>query len=55
MGLESEQGYPHEGRLNFVNNTVNQSTGTITVRGVFPNPPLPRGRRLLTPRMFVRV
>ncbi len=55
MGLESEQGYPHEGRLNFVNNTVNQSTGTITVRGVFPNPPLPRGRRLLTPRMFVRI
>ncbi len=55
MGLESEQGFPHEGRLNFVNNTVNQSTGTITVRGVFANPPLPRGRRLLTPRMFVRI
>jgi multidrug efflux system membrane fusion protein len=55
MGLESDEGYPHEGRLNFVNNTVNRSTGTITVRGVFPNPPLPRGRRLLTPRMFVRI
>ncbi len=55
MGLESERGFPHQGRLNFVNNTVNQGTGTITVRGVFANPLPARGRRLLTPRMFVRV
>ncbi len=55
IGLESEQGFPHEGHHNFVNNTVNQATGTITVRGVVPNPLPPHGRRLLTPRMFVRV
>jgi multidrug efflux system membrane fusion protein len=55
MGLEGEDGFPHEGRLNFVNNTVNPSTGTIAVRGVFANPLPPGGRRLLTPGMFVRI
>jgi membrane fusion protein, multidrug efflux system len=55
MGLESESGFPHHGRLNFVNNTVTQATGTITVRGVFANPLPQRGTRLLTPRMFVRI
>jgi multidrug efflux system membrane fusion protein len=55
MGLEGEDGFPHEGRLNFVNNTVNPSTGTIAVRSVFPNPLPPGGRRLLTPGMFVRI
>lgn len=55
MGLEGEDGYPHQGMLDFVNNTVNPSTGTFSVRGIFPNP-LPRGgRRLLTPGMFVRI
>jgi multidrug efflux system membrane fusion protein len=55
MGVEGEQGFPHEGRLNFVNNAVNPSTGTIAVRGVFPNPLPPNGRRLLSPGMFARV
>ena len=55
MGLEGEAGYPHHGNLNFVNNMVSLSTGTITVRGVFENPLPKGGRRLLTPGMFVRV
>jgi multidrug efflux system membrane fusion protein len=55
MGVSGEQGFPHEGRLNFVNNAVNPSTGTIAVRGVFPNPLPPNGRRLLSPGMFARV
>ncbi len=55
MALEGEEGYPHAGTLDFVNNTVNPSTGTISVRGVFPNPLPPGGRRLLTPGMFVRI
>jgi multidrug efflux system membrane fusion protein len=55
MGLADEEGYPHEGYINFANNVVNASTGTITVRGVFSNPDSPSKRRLLKPGMFVRV
>jgi multidrug efflux system membrane fusion protein len=55
MGLEADTGYPRKGTLNFVNNTVNPSTGTLSVRAVFPNPLPPGGRRLLTPGMFVRI
>ena len=40
MGLQSEDGYPHRGTINFVNNQVNSTTGSIPVRGVFPNPSL---------------
>ncbi len=55
MGLEGEDGFPHRGTLNFVNNVVNPSTGTIAIRGVFGNPLPPDGRRLLKPGMFVRI
>jgi RND family efflux transporter MFP subunit len=36
--LETEQGFPHEGVLDFVDNQVDQQTGTISVRGAIPNP-----------------
>jgi multidrug efflux system membrane fusion protein len=55
MGLEGEAGFPHQGTVDFVNNVVNPSTGTIAVRGVFTNPPITDERRLLSPGMFVRV
>jgi multidrug efflux system membrane fusion protein len=55
MGLQNEDGYPHEGNVNFANNQVNPTTGSITVRGVFANPPLSQGVRLLTPGLFVRI
>jgi RND family efflux transporter MFP subunit len=38
MEVGNETGYPHRGYLNFINNTVNPSTGTLAVRGVFGNP-----------------
>ena len=38
MGLQGEEGFPHEGTINFVNNQVNPTTGSILVRGVFANP-----------------
>jgi multidrug efflux system membrane fusion protein len=38
MGLEGEEGYPYQGTLDFVNNAVTPSTGTILVRAVFANP-----------------
>ena len=36
--LETEKGFPHEGVLDFVDNQVDQQTGTISVRGTIPNP-----------------
>jgi RND family efflux transporter MFP subunit len=50
VGLQTEQGYPHQGNLDYANPTVNQSTGTLAVRGVIPNPD-----RVLLPGFFVRV
>jgi len=50
MGLIDEQGYPHEGRLNFVDNQVDPQSGTIRGRAVFDNPD---GR--FTPGLFTRI
>ena len=52
MGLQGEEGFPHEGRVNFVNNQVNPTTGSILVRGVSQSRS-PRALRLLSPGMFV--
>jgi membrane fusion protein, multidrug efflux system len=38
MGLQGEDGYPFTGHINFFNNQVNSATGSISLRGVFPNP-----------------
>ncbi len=37
MGLADEQGYAHEGRLDFVDNQVDARSGTIRARAVFDN------------------
>jgi RND family efflux transporter MFP subunit len=37
LGLATEEGFPHRGTVNFVDNQVNPKTGTLRVRGVFPN------------------
>jgi len=50
VGLQTETGYPHEGKLDYVSPTLNQSTGTLAVRGVVPN-----DKRVLLPGYFVRV
>jgi RND family efflux transporter MFP subunit len=50
VGLQTENGYPHQGKLDYASPTVNQSTGTLAVRGVLPNPD-----RVLLPGYFVRV
>jgi membrane fusion protein, multidrug efflux system len=50
MGLASEGGYPHEGVINFADNKVDPSTGTIRVRGTFDN-----SRRTFKPGLFARV
>jgi RND family efflux transporter MFP subunit len=50
VGLQTESGYPHEGKLDYASPTINQSTGTLAVRGVLPN-----ADRILLPGYFVRV
>jgi multidrug efflux system membrane fusion protein len=55
MALADEDGFPHVGEVNFVNNTVSTSTGTLTLRGSFANPANASGKRLLRPGMFVKV
>lgn len=37
LGLANEAGYPHPGKLAFVDNRMNTSSGTIRVRAVFDN------------------
>jgi RND family efflux transporter MFP subunit len=37
LGLADETGFPHRGTINFVDNQVNPQTGTLRLRGVFPN------------------
>src|SRR5260370_6226667 len=37
LGLANQDGHPHLGTVNFVDNQVNPKTGTLRLRGVFPN------------------
>lgn len=55
MGLQGEEGFPHRGFINFIDNQVNPGTGSISVRGEFRNPRPTGGTYLLSPGMFVRV
>jgi RND family efflux transporter MFP subunit len=50
VGLQTENGFPHKGKLDYAAPTVNQSTGTLAVRGVLPN-----AERVLLPGYYVRV
>ena len=50
VGLQTETGYPHKGVLDYVAPDVNQSTGTLQVRGSFEN-----AKGTLLPGYFVRV
>jgi RND family efflux transporter MFP subunit len=50
VGLQNEQGYPHVGVLDFADNTLSTSTGTIALRGIFQN-----ADTTLFPGLFARV
>jgi RND family efflux transporter MFP subunit len=50
LGLATETGFPHEGYLDFVDNRIDPTTGTIRTRAIFSN----RDRRF-TPGLFARV
>jgi multidrug efflux system membrane fusion protein len=55
LGMPGDNNYPYKGLLNFANNQLNPSTGSIAARGVFANPQPPGGVRLMSPGMFVRI
>jgi RND family efflux transporter MFP subunit len=50
IGLQTEEGYPHKGRLDYVSPNLDPSTGTLTARAVLDN-----AARPLLPGYFVRV
>jgi RND family efflux transporter MFP subunit len=50
LGLANEEGHPHQGTIDFVDNQINPKTGTIRLRGVFPNKD-----QVLLPGLFARV
>jgi RND family efflux transporter MFP subunit len=50
IGLQTETGYPHKGTIDYIAPQINQSTGTLAVRGILENPD-----RVLLPGYFVRV
>ncbi len=50
LKLIDEKTFGHKGRMDFVNNVISMSTGTILGRAVFQNP-----NSLFTPGMFARV
>jgi len=55
LGMPGTNQYPHQGVINFSNNQLNPNTGSISVRGIFPNPKPANGLRLMSPGMFVRI
>ena len=50
VGLSDEDGFPHKGEMDFVDNALDPTTGTIRARAVVPNPD-----GIFTPGLFARV
>lgn len=50
LGLANEDGYPHQGHLDYAGIRVDPTTGTMQLRAVFPNPDY-----AILPGLFVRI
>jgi RND family efflux transporter MFP subunit len=50
MALADEQGFPHQGTINFVDNRLDPNSGTLRVRGIFQDP-----NNFFSAGMFARV
>jgi multidrug efflux system membrane fusion protein len=50
VGLADEEGFPHRGEMDFVDNALDPESGTIRARAVLPNPD-----GIFTPGLFARV
>jgi multidrug efflux system membrane fusion protein len=56
IGVATEEGYPHQGKIDFRENRVDAGTGTVRMRARVPNPRIPPGNaRFLYPGLFARV
>jgi multidrug efflux system membrane fusion protein len=54
LAVKGEEGYPHQGELDYASTILSQTTGTLQLRGVFPNPMENEVPELL-PGMYARV
>jgi RND family efflux transporter MFP subunit len=50
LSLANEEDYPHKGSLDFASISLNATTGTLTLRGVFPNP-----QGMMLPGLFAKL
>ena len=50
LALATEEGYPHQGKLDYVDNRIDPNTGTLQARAVFPNDNL-----TIVPGFFARI
>ena len=50
VGLANETGFPHEGKLEFVDNQLDPATGSVRMRATFAN-----AERQLVPGLFARI
>jgi len=50
VGLVNEEGFPHEGKLEFVDNQLDTRTGSVRMRAIFENK-----SRSMAPGLFARV
>ncbi|MDD3580434.1 MAG: efflux RND transporter periplasmic adaptor subunit [Desulfobacca sp.] len=50
LGLANEEGFPHQGYLDFAAISLSPTTGTLLLRGVFPNPD-----QKILPGLFARI
>jgi multidrug efflux system membrane fusion protein len=50
VGLVNEEGFPHEGKLEFIDNQLDTRTGSVRMRATFAN-----ADRSMTPGLFARV
>jgi len=50
VGLQTDEGYPYRGTLNYVAPSIDRATGTLAVRAILPN-----HEQVLGPGYFVRV
>lgn len=50
LALQDEEKFPHQGKMNFVDNRIDDATGTVRGRAVFDNP-----QNIFTPGLFARI
>ena len=50
LGLQTEEGYPHQGTLDFANTGLDTGSGTLQLRALVPN-----AERVFLPGLFARV